>query len=135
MKKPLPDAEQVHEPYSSNPFRLEDGWYWYDEAGDIDGPFPTEEIAAACCADYCKHVLEGVPENAQKFTVWVVQVNGRGTHHVSSHEAVTPAEAGLMALEETRADWEYPEDKLHVLGICKGVVEIVEWDESVFGDG
>jgi hypothetical protein len=64
------------------------------------------------------------------FTVWIQQANGRGTTHVSSHDAASEAQAEMAALEETSADWgDWPVDQLRVLGIAKGSVEIVEWND------
>jgi hypothetical protein len=67
-----------------------------------------------------------------KFTVWVCEATGRGTTHVSSHEATTAPLAAVQAVEETLADWDWPEadkDKLHILGIASGNVTLIEWND------
>jgi hypothetical protein len=66
-----------------------------------------------------------------KFYVWITEANGRGTCHVSSHEADTPDEATNEALYETCVDWggDYIPTDLRILGIAKGEIEIIEWDD------
>ena len=75
----------------------------------------------------------GVITVHKKYTVWVCQEDGRGTHHVSSHKARTPLGAAAMAIEETARDWELkPPSQLQVLGIVEGDVHIVEWNDEIF---
>lgn len=64
------------------------------------------------------------------FTVWVVQDNNRGTHHVSYHEG-TEEEAKAAAIAETVDDWgdSYSAKNLHVLGVVQGEVVLAEWNE------
>lgn len=72
-----------------------------------------------------------------KYTVWVCSADGRGAHHVSSHETDSIDEAKRGAIDETLSEWGRPEAAaatLHVLGVCVGDVTLVEWDESIFGD-
>jgi hypothetical protein len=65
-----------------------------------------------------------------KYTVWITQANGRGTCHISSHEATGVEDAAAQALNETQDDWgDYPLEQLRVLGIAKGEIEIIEWND------
>ncbi|UJJ60598.1 hypothetical protein [Rhodanobacter denitrificans] len=66
------------------------------------------------------------------YTVFVRQADGRGTTHVSSHDAASPAEAEQLALAETASDWEDSVDDLVVLGVIAGDVEIVSWDDDAW---
>lgn len=62
------------------------------------------------------------------YTVFVRQDDGRGTTHVSAHEAASPGDAEQLALAETAADWGSSVDNLVVLGVIAGDVELVSWD-------
>ena len=67
------------------------------------------------------------------FTIWVQEADGTGTIHVSAHDAETPEEAAIDALLETQDDWGgedcYSLHNLAVLGIAKGSVDLVEWND------
>jgi hypothetical protein len=64
-----------------------------------------------------------------KYTVWICESNGSGTTHVSSHSAMDPEQAKRRAIAETMADWDYPEIEVHVLGVAKGDIELIEWND------
>ncbi len=76
-------------------------------------------------------------QRIEGYTVWVCEIgsagNIAGTHHVSYHVG-TVEEAKALALNETAIDW-YSENSsdvlsgLHILGVAKGDVEVIEWDE------
>jgi hypothetical protein len=67
----------------------------------------------------------------EKYTVWVTQNDGRGTCHVSSHDAIHAEDAAAQALNETSDDWGgWALENLRVLGIAKGDVEILEWNDE-----
>lgn len=64
------------------------------------------------------------------YTVWVTQTNGRGTCHVSAHDALHAEDAAAQALNETADDWgDFPLEELRVLGIAKGAVDLIEWND------
>ncbi|MDE2098033.1 MAG: hypothetical protein KGL39_12340 [Patescibacteria group bacterium] len=80
-----------------------------------------------------RKIAEMANNSGQMFTVWV-QDTGGGTIHISSHAAKNASEAAQLAVEETADDWEYDKARaasmLWVLGIAKGDVEIVEWNDE-----
>ncbi|TAN03192.1 MAG: hypothetical protein EPN36_14435 [Rhodanobacteraceae bacterium] len=68
------------------------------------------------------------------FTVFVQQADGRGTVHIADYEAATAADAAAAAIEQVSVDWgtesePWDKDNLRVLGIAKGDIEIVEWND------
>lgn len=67
-----------------------------------------------------------------KYTVWICEADGSGTTHVSSHDAKDPQDAAEQAIAETLTDWDWTdeqEEELHVLGIAKGDIELIEWND------
>jgi hypothetical protein len=67
------------------------------------------------------------------YTVWISALdsagNVAGTHHVSYHIG-TVEEARAAAINETQSDWCFGDDEdLHVIGIVKGDIEVIEWDD------
>lgn len=64
------------------------------------------------------------------FTVFVTEANGRGTVHISAHAARSPEGAAKAGLKQTAADWGCRGTRdLRVLGIAKGDIEIIEWND------
>lgn len=73
------------------------------------------------------------------FTVWICEtdVGGfpTGTHHIT-HIAVDNIEVAQREAKIECADSWYKDtsetslEKLHILGVARGTVEIVEWDEG-----
>ena len=64
------------------------------------------------------------------FTVWICDETGKGTTHISSHAASDTDAASYLALQDCAAEWGRGDtDTLHVLGIAKGDVTILEWDD------
>ena len=41
----------------TNPYQVDEFWYWYDETSNIYGPYETEQAAAAELHRYAKEVL------------------------------------------------------------------------------
>lgn len=44
----------------TNPYFDKGAWYWYDETGDVYGPYDLEEEAKTMLTLYCKSELEGI---------------------------------------------------------------------------
>jgi hypothetical protein len=75
-----------------------------------------------------------------KFTVWIQQADRGGACHISAHEADSAKDAIIEAIAQTIADWYgdklWADDvirrksDLHVLGVAKGEVEIIEWNNE-----
>ena len=64
------------------------------------------------------------------FTVWICDETGKGTTHISSHAAADTKTATYLALLDCAAAWGHDDtDTLHVLGIAKGDVTIIEWND------
>lgn len=64
------------------------------------------------------------------YTVFVIDALSGGTTHVTHHRAATPEAAASLAVKETAKDWDMSDaENLHVLGIVKGKVEIIEWND------
>tara|TARA_R110000851_G_scaffold308778_1_gene467875 strand:- start:15794 stop:16063 length:270 start_codon:yes stop_codon:yes gene_type:complete len=72
------------------------------------------------------------------YTVWVCECSTsgeiRGTHHVSYHQG-TVEEAKKAAQLDTAIEWynDASEDRMdgfHILGVCAGNVQVIEWDEG-----
>jgi len=91
----------------------------YDKSGHCD----------ACDADVRvkARVLEQ-GESLPTFTVFVRQADGRGTTHVSTHQAASQDDAEQLGLAETAANWDYSEQQLAVLGVIAGDVQLLSWD-------
>lgn len=71
----------------------------------------------------------------QTFTVFVQQADGRGTVHISAHQAATREAAVRAAIADTLEDWdwlEHGEESVHVLGVAAGDVDILAWDDLDF---
>ena len=67
-----------------------------------------------------------------EFTVWVQQDDGRGTTHIASYEAKDETDAADQALNQVCADWGRPPEAratLHVLGIARGKIALLEWND------
>lgn len=63
------------------------------------------------------------------YTIFCQEHDGKGTTHVSSHEAETADDAAALGVEETADDWGYDEDEIRVLGIIEGDVNIIKWND------
>lgn len=68
------------------------------------------------------------------FTVFVQQADGRGTVYIGSYKAATSEEAAAAALEQVAEDWgsddePWDKDDLRILGIAKGDIDILEWND------
>ena len=64
-----------------------------------------------------------------KYTAFCQQTNGRGTIWIDSVEADTDEEAIEAAQEACASDWDYSPADVHVLGLIKGDVSVVYWDD------
>jgi hypothetical protein len=69
-----------------------------------------------------------------KFTVWITQSSGFGTHFVTCVDAGCARVAKMLAIEECLENWgeNFTEEDLHVLGVVAGDVTIVEWNDSIY---
>lgn len=70
-----------------------------------------------------------------KFTVFVRQADGRGTTYITSVIAASVEEAKALAKEECSQEWSvngspWAIEDLIVLGVARGDVEIVEWEDT-----
>lgn len=66
----------------------------------------------------------------QPFTVWCRQSNDTGTTWISPViMARDMAHAGTLALRQCSADWGMGEDNIAVVGVAKGDVEILTWND------
>jgi hypothetical protein len=65
----------------------------------------------------------------QDYTVWIQQADGRGTTYVTTVKARTAQSAGRKALRECAGEWGWNVDSLAILGIAKGNVELIEWND------
>lgn len=66
----------------------------------------------------------------QPFTVWCRQSNDVGTTWISPViMARDMAHAGTLALRQCSADWGMGEDNIAVVGVAKGDVEILTWND------
>lgn len=65
------------------------------------------------------------------YTIWIAQEDRRGTMFVTSQKGRTPQSAANKALRECSAEWGagYPVSALTVVGIAKGDVELIEWND------
>jgi len=116
---------------------------FYQEKGMGDPANRSEAIhEIATCGDteisldadgidgLCESINGGDACVSQGFTVWVMQDNGKGTHHVSHHAVATAEEAEAAALEECASDWERDDtDGLEVLGVAYGDVRLHSWND------
>jgi hypothetical protein len=89
-----------------------------------------DQIAAA---------LAPVPAT-KKFTIWICEANGTGSHYVTLIEAEDIETAKAEALAECSREWSdgtsedpsYPVEDLHVLGVAEGDVTLLEWADTIF---
>lgn len=86
----------------------------------------------------CTGRFDFVPDTSKPvlptFTVFVQQADGRGTIHIDTYEAATPEAAADAALEQVAGEWgvedePWDRDDLRVLGISRGNIDIVEWND------
>lgn len=72
---------------------------------------------------------EPTDDRSSGFTVWIGQLDGKGTHHVSYHHVADFEDAKLLARAQTHMDWggKYAMRDLFVIGVCVGNVDLVEW--------
>ena len=64
------------------------------------------------------------------FTAFCQDLDGSGTVWIASFEAPNLAAAKQLAREKCAADWGYEDpDHVHVLGIAKGNVNILHWED------
>lgn len=103
------------------------------EAGTEEGKrlAKAEIMRMADVADFAVDLQAEARKSEGVFTVWVQQANGEGTTHISSHAAADADEAATLAMGETCRNWgiDFEPDALRILGIAKGEVEIVEWED------
>lgn len=70
-----------------------------------------------------------------KFTVFIRQADGRGTTYITSVIASSVEEAKALAKEECSREWSvngspWAIEDLTVLGVARGDVEIIEWEDT-----
>lgn len=75
------------------------------------------------------------PATGDKFTVFIRQADGRGTTYITSVIASSVEEAKTLAKEECSQEWSvngspWAIEDLIVLGVARGDVEIVEWEDT-----
>jgi hypothetical protein len=76
----------------------------------------------------------------KKFTIWICEANGTGSHYVTLIEAEDIETAKAEALAECSREWShgtseepsYPVEDLHVLGVAEGDVTLLEWADTIF---
>ena len=67
----------------------------------------------------------------ENFTVFIQENSGIGTTHIQSYEAKSIEQAKQKALEQVSLNWGYDIDVLHILGVVRGNIVIVEWNDLV----
>ncbi len=73
---------------------------------------------------------EPEPEGERKtFTGFCQAATGKGTIWIEAVEAVDADHAKKLARQACADAWEYKLDRVHVLGIAEGDVEIVDWHD------
>lgn len=63
------------------------------------------------------------------FTVFCTDKAGTETIWISSVEANDTDQAAKIGKSQCAEDWQQDENTVHVLGIAKGDVEILEWND------
>lgn len=79
---------------------------------------------------YCTAIEELNTEPVEWFTVWVADANETGTHFVEAFFAADVEHAKRLAIAECAKCWNYDKDSLEILGVCKGEVQLIEWNEG-----
>lgn len=64
------------------------------------------------------------------YTAFCQEADLTGTIWIASVEAESPAEAGRLAIETCAEAWEMEPDEVVLIGLAKGDVKIVFWDDS-----
>lgn len=64
------------------------------------------------------------------YTAFCQETNGTGTIWISAVEAENLEDAITNARKGCAADWNFPIDKVHVLGIAAGDVTIEYWEDN-----
>lgn len=78
-----------------------------------------------------EHDLSAHPDLAKdRFTVWVADKHGYGTHFVQAFIAATVDEAKAAAIKECCACWNREPDEVEILGVAEGDVNVIEWNEA-----
>jgi len=65
------------------------------------------------------------------FTIFCRESNGTGTTWVQAVQAKDLDAARAKGRTACAADWEYDEDDIAVVGVAKGSVTILDWDDEV----
>jgi len=92
-----------------------------------DGSERGPSICGGDCGDEGTVTIKPVIE--ETFTFWIAQANGEGTHYVTAVTSHRLGSAKIEALNDCAEDWQCEADTLHILGVAKGDIEILEWDE------
>lgn len=100
----------------------------------VDPEFAESLIRAACADPDGELPGDAAQPAVSAFTVFIQQADGRGTVHIADYEAATSADAAAAALDQVSVDWgsesePWDKDNLRVLGIAKGDIDIVEWND------
>lgn len=66
----------------------------------------------------------------QTFTAFCQEAGGGGTIWIDQVQAESPELAADLAAINCAADWEFEPDAVHVLGIARGNVEILLWEDQ-----
>jgi len=81
-------------------------------------------------ADDLAEMRDALELHNTTWTVWLTDVGGAGTTYVTAARAESMADAVEVAMTECRSEWNQEDDyPLHVLGVARGDVEIVEWND------
>ena len=75
------------------------------------------------------------PADDQSFSVFIREASGRGTTYITTVPAIDVKQAKQIALQECSEAWSvngspWAITDLHVLGVLKGDVQVVEWDDT-----
>jgi hypothetical protein len=95
----------------------------YDLLQDVGGFIDTLALL--------EHDISAHPDLAKdRFTVWVSDKHGHGTHFVQAFIAATADEAKAAAIRECCACWDREPDEVEILGVAEGDVNVIEWNEG-----
>lgn len=67
---------------------------------------------------------------AETFTVFCTEVDGRSTVWIGSVEAESSSHAAAAARAECADSWGTDESEVRVMGVARGEVDVVEWDDE-----
>lgn len=74
------------------------------------------------------------PRIVTTYTVFMQEVSGLGATYIQAYRARTVQGACNQAFKTVARDWNCPRSRLRILGVARGYVQILDWNDLGFMD-